>query len=65
VAEYCLRDVRATVLLYHLWKDRLAGSSECGVRSAEAEVPQGERVLVFFAVKEESKFFRPPRESRF
>lgn len=25
VAEYCLRDVRATVLLYRLWKDRLAG----------------------------------------
>jgi DNA polymerase elongation subunit (family B) len=25
VAEYCLRDVRATVLLYQLWKDRLAG----------------------------------------
>jgi len=25
VAEYCLRDVRATVQLYHLWKQRLAG----------------------------------------
>ena len=25
VAEYCLRDVRATVALYHIWKNRLAG----------------------------------------
>lgn len=25
IAEYCLRDVRATVLLYQIWKDRLAG----------------------------------------
>lgn len=25
VAEYCLRDVRATVLLYQIWKQRLAG----------------------------------------
>ena len=25
VAEYCLRDVQATVLLYHIWKERLAG----------------------------------------
>jgi 3'-5' exonuclease len=25
VAEYCLRDVQATVLLYHLWRERLAG----------------------------------------
>jgi len=25
IAEYCLRDVRATVLLYHVWKERLAG----------------------------------------
>jgi DNA polymerase elongation subunit (family B) len=25
IAEYCLRDVRATVQLYHLWKERLAG----------------------------------------
>lgn len=25
IAEYCLRDVRATVLLYHIWKDRLSG----------------------------------------
>ncbi|MBI4324790.1 MAG: ribonuclease H-like domain-containing protein [Chloroflexi bacterium] len=25
IAEYCLRDVQATVLLYHLWKERLAG----------------------------------------
>lgn len=25
VAEYCLRDVHATVLLYRLWKERLAG----------------------------------------
>ena len=24
IAEYCLRDVHATVSLYHLWKDRLA-----------------------------------------
>jgi len=25
IAEYCLRDVRATVLLYHIWKSRLSG----------------------------------------
>ncbi len=25
VAEYCLRDVVATVKLYHLWKERIAG----------------------------------------
>jgi DNA polymerase elongation subunit (family B) len=25
VAEYCLRDVRATVLLYQIWKSRLSG----------------------------------------
>ena len=25
IAEYCLRDVRATVTLYQIWKDRLAG----------------------------------------
>lgn len=25
IAEYCLRDVRATVLLYQVWKNRLAG----------------------------------------
>lgn len=25
IAEYCLRDVRATVELYRLWKDRLGG----------------------------------------
>ena len=25
IAEYCLRDVEATVTLYHIWKDRLAG----------------------------------------
>lgn len=25
IAEYCLRDVRATVALYHVWKERLAG----------------------------------------
>jgi DNA polymerase elongation subunit (family B) len=25
IAEYCLRDVQATVLLYQIWKDRLAG----------------------------------------
>ena len=25
IAEYCLRDVAATVRLYHLWKERLAG----------------------------------------
>lgn len=25
IAEYCLRDVQATVLLFHLWKERLAG----------------------------------------
>ena len=25
IAEYCLRDVKATVQLYQIWKDRLAG----------------------------------------
>jgi DNA polymerase elongation subunit (family B) len=25
IAEYCLRDVQATVLLYRIWKERLAG----------------------------------------
>jgi 3'-5' exonuclease len=25
VADYCLRDVRATVLLYHIWRERLGG----------------------------------------
>jgi len=25
IAEYCLRDVQATVLLYHVWRERLAG----------------------------------------
>lgn len=25
IADYCLRDVHATVLLYQIWKDRLAG----------------------------------------
>jgi DNA polymerase elongation subunit (family B) len=25
IAEYCLRDVKATVLLYHIWRERLAG----------------------------------------
>jgi DNA polymerase elongation subunit (family B) len=25
IAEYCLRDVKATLLLYQIWKDRLAG----------------------------------------
>jgi DNA polymerase elongation subunit (family B) len=25
IAEYCLRDVKATVLLYQFWKERLAG----------------------------------------
>ena len=25
IAEYCLRDVKATVLLYQIWKDRLSG----------------------------------------
>jgi hypothetical protein len=25
IAEYCLRDVRATVLLYHIWRERLSG----------------------------------------
>ncbi len=25
IAEYCLRDVHATVLLYQIWKERLAG----------------------------------------
>jgi predicted PolB exonuclease-like 3'-5' exonuclease len=27
IAEYCLRDVQATVLLYNIWRDRLAGIS--------------------------------------
>ena len=25
IAEYCIRDVRATVKLYRIWKERLAG----------------------------------------
>ncbi len=25
IAEYCLRDVKATLLLYQVWKERLAG----------------------------------------
>jgi len=25
IAEYCLRDVNATVLLYQIWKERLEG----------------------------------------
>ena len=25
IAEYCLRDVRATVELYKIWQERLAG----------------------------------------
>jgi hypothetical protein len=25
IAEYCLRDVRATVELYRVWKERLSG----------------------------------------
>ena len=25
IAEYCLRDVQATVLLYQIWRERLAG----------------------------------------
>ena len=25
IAEYCLRDVKATVLLYQIWRERLAG----------------------------------------
>ena len=25
IAEYCLRDVKATVVLYQIWKERLAG----------------------------------------
>jgi hypothetical protein len=25
IAEYCLRDVRATVLLHRIWRERLAG----------------------------------------
>jgi hypothetical protein len=25
IAEYCLRDVKATVLLYQIWKERLQG----------------------------------------
>ena len=27
IAEYCLRDVKATVLLYQIWRERLAGIS--------------------------------------
>jgi 3'-5' exonuclease len=27
IAEYCLRDVQATVLLYQIWRERLAGIS--------------------------------------
>jgi 3'-5' exonuclease len=26
IADYCLRDVQATVLLYQIWKDRLSGT---------------------------------------
>jgi len=26
IAEYCLRDVKATVLLYQVWRERLAGT---------------------------------------
>jgi len=25
IAEYCLRDVRATVVLFQIWRERLAG----------------------------------------
>jgi hypothetical protein len=25
IAEYCLRDVQATLALYSIWKERLAG----------------------------------------
>ena len=25
IAEYCLRDVKATLLLYHIWRERLGG----------------------------------------
>ena len=25
IAEYCLRDVKATVLLFQIWKERLSG----------------------------------------
>jgi hypothetical protein len=25
IAEYCVRDVKATVELYQIWKERLAG----------------------------------------
>jgi hypothetical protein len=25
IAEYCLRDVQATVLLHQIWRERLAG----------------------------------------
>jgi len=25
IAEYCLRDVQATMLLYHMWRERLSG----------------------------------------
>jgi hypothetical protein len=25
IAEYCLRDVRATMQLYQIWKERLSG----------------------------------------
>jgi hypothetical protein len=25
IAEYCLRDVQATVSLYQIWKERLSG----------------------------------------
>jgi len=27
IAEYCLRDVKATVLVYNIWRDRLSGIS--------------------------------------
>ena len=32
IAEYCLRDVKATVLLYQIWKERLAESSKPMIR---------------------------------
>jgi hypothetical protein len=25
IAEYCLRDVQATLALYHIWRERLGG----------------------------------------
>jgi len=36
IAEYCLRDVKATVLLYHIWKSGWRALSE--VRSPKSEV---------------------------